>query len=54
MEVPADVRIINAAGQTIAAFTLQPGGIEETSINIQGVYIVQSADGRFIKKLAVR
>ena len=29
------------------------GGIEETSINIQGVYIVQSADGRFIKKLAV-
>ena len=49
-----DVRIVNAAGITVATFTLEPGETVETRIINAGVYIVQSADNRYIKKLAVK
>ena len=49
-----DVRIVNAAGITVNTFTLEPGETVETRIINAGVYIVQSADGRYIKKLAVK
>ena len=49
-----DVRIVNTAGQTIAKMTLQPGDVIETRVNLSGVYIVQSEDGQFVKKLAVK
>ncbi|MBR4730289.1 MAG: T9SS type A sorting domain-containing protein, partial [Prevotella sp.] len=49
-----DVRIVNTAGITVSTFTLEPGEIVETRIVNAGVYIVQSADGRYTKKLAVK
>ncbi len=49
-----DIRIVNAAGITITTFNIEPGETVETRINSEGVYIVQSADGRYTKKLAVR
>ena len=49
-----DIRIVNAAGITVATFTLEPGETVETRIINAGVYIVQSADNRYIKKLAVK
>ena len=49
-----DVRIVNLAGMTINAFTIEPGETIETRINTSGVYIVQPSEARFIKKLSVR
>ncbi len=49
-----DIRIVNAAGLTVSTFNLEPGETVETRIVNAGVYIVQSADGRYTKKLAVR
>lgn len=49
-----DVRIVNLAGMTINSFTIEPGESVETRINNAGVYIVESTDGRYIKKLSVR
>ena len=49
-----DIRIVNTAGITVSTFTLEPGETVETRIVNAGVYIVQSADGRYTKKLAVK
>ena len=49
-----DVRILTPAGVTLTTFTLEPGETIETRIVNAGVYIVQSADGRYTKKLVVR
>ena len=49
-----DVRILNPAGITMTTFTLEPGETVETRIINQGVYIVQTADARYTKKVAVR
>ena len=49
-----DVRILTPAGLTLKTFTIEPGQTIETYIVNQGVYIVQSADGHYIKKLTVR
>jgi hypothetical protein len=49
-----DIRIVNPAGITINVFTLEPGETIETRITNAGVYIVQSADGRYTKKLVVK
>ena len=49
-----DVRILTPAGLTLKTFTIEPGETIETYIVNQGVYIVQSADGYYIKKLSVR
>ena len=48
------VRIVNTAGITIASFDIDPGEIVETRIYNSGVYIVQTTDGKYNKKLAVR
>ena len=49
-----DVRILTPAGLTLKTFTIEPGETIETYIVNQGVYIVQSADSYYIKKLTVR
>ena len=49
-----EIRIVNTAGITVNTFTLEPGETVETRIINAGVYIVQSTDGRYIKKLAVK
>ena len=49
-----DVRILTPAGVTLKTFTIEPGQTVETYIVNQGVYIVQSADSHYIKKLTVR
>ena len=46
--------IISAGGITLKTFDVKPGETVETRLNNSGVYIVESADGRYIKKLAVR
>jgi hypothetical protein len=49
-----EVRIVSATGITISTFTIEPGETVETRINNAGIYIVQTADGKHIKKLAVK
>jgi hypothetical protein len=49
-----DVRIVNMAGITVNTFSIEPGETVETRIYNSGVYIVQTADTRYTKKLAVR
>ena len=49
-----EVRIVNTAGITVTTFDIEPGETVETRINNAGVYIVQSTDGRYIKKLVVK
>ena len=49
-----DVRIVNPAGITMTTFTLEPGETVETRIINQGVYIVQTTDERYTKKVAVK
>lgn len=50
----ADVRIVNVGGLTIASFTIQPGETIDTNIPVSGVYIVHAANGRYLKKLAIK
>ena len=49
-----DVRIVNTAGITVNTFTIEPGETIETRIYNSGVYIVQTTDGHYTKKLSVR
>ena len=49
-----DVRIVNVAGITLNAFTIEPGETVETRVNVSGVYIVETTDSRYTKKLAVK
>ena len=49
-----DVRIVNTAGITMKTFTIKPGEVVETFMINAGVYIVQSTDARYTKKLAVK
>ena len=49
-----DVRIVTPAGVTLKTFTIQPGEVVETFMINAGIYIVQSTDARYTKKLAVR
>jgi hypothetical protein len=49
-----DVRILSTAGITLNTFTIQPGETIETRINISGVYIVQTADRQFTRKIEVK
>ena len=50
----ADVAIFNTSGIAIASFTIQPGETIATRDIPQGVYIIQTTDGRHTKKLAVK
>ena len=49
-----DVRIVNVAGITLNAFTIEAGETVETRVNVSGVYIVETTDSRYTKKLAVK
>ena len=49
-----DVRIVNPAGITMKTFTIKPGEVVETFMINAGVYIVQTTDARYTKKLAVK
>jgi len=49
-----NVRILSINGITVNAFALEPGQTVETLLNNEGFYIVQTTDGKFMKKLAVR
>lgn len=49
-----DVRIVNMAGITVNTFSIEPGETVETRIYNAGVYIVQTDDTRYTKKLAVK
>ena len=49
-----DVRIVTVSGVTIGTFNIKPGEVVETRVNTAGVYIVQTADAEYTKKLAVR
>ena len=49
-----EVRIVNPAGITVAIFDIEPGETVETRINNSGVYIVQTSDTRYTKKLVVK
>ena len=44
----------HGSGITINTFALEPGQTVETRLSNAGVYIVQSADGKLLKKLTVR
>jgi hypothetical protein len=50
----ATLRIVNAEGITICSFTIKPGESIETPISNSGVYVVQTIDGNYKKKLAVK
>ena len=54
LQTAANVRIVNTSGQTVTTFTIEPGQIVETPVLFGGVYIVQSTDGSYIRKLAVK
>ena len=48
MKEATTIRIVNAAGITLANFVLEPGKTVETPINVPGVYIVNQ------KKLSIK
>lgn len=54
LRAATDIRIVSVSGITIAAYTIEPGESVETRVNNSGVYIVRTADSRYLKKLAVR
>jgi hypothetical protein len=54
MKRETDVRIVNINGQTIAAFTIQPGETIETPVHVSGVYIIRAAGGHYTKKVSVK
>ena len=49
-----EVCIITAAGVLVNTLTIEPGQTVETYMTNRGVYLVQTADGRHRKKLAVK
>ena len=49
-----DIRIFNVSGQTVDAYTLQPEQVVTTPISVSGIYIVRTADGKYLKKLFVK
>ena len=50
----ADVHIYNVSGIVIANFTIQPGETIKTHIPVAGVYIIRAANGRILKKIAIK
>ena len=54
LKVTTTIRIVNANGITLDTFDLEPGDTVETRVNLSGVYMIQTTDGKFIKKTYVR
>ena len=50
----ADVHIYNVSGLAIANYTIQPGETIKTHIPVAGVYIIRAANGRILKKIAIK
>jgi hypothetical protein len=50
----ATVHIVSTSGITIRTFDIEPDETIETRVNIGGVYIVQTTDGKDTKKIAVK
>ena len=50
----ADVHIYNVGGLAVTSFTVQPGETVETHIPVAGVYIIRAANGRILKKIAIK
>jgi hypothetical protein len=48
------VRIVNTNGITMNTFDIEPDETIETRVKLSGIYMVQTVDGKFIKKIAVR
>ena len=48
-----DVRVVTAAGVTVANFTVNPGQTREVQADFSGMYIVHTEDGRYTKKVTV-
>lgn len=51
---PVEVVITNTAGITVATMTVEPGTTTETRMKTDGVYIIQTSDGSYNKKLIVK
>ena len=49
-----DVRIVTAAGITVAAFPVKAGQTVEVRADFAGMYIAHTLDGKYTKKVAVR
>jgi hypothetical protein len=49
-----DIRIFGVNGQTIDAYSIQPGQTVETPVGSSGIYIVRDTTGRYIKKISVK
>jgi hypothetical protein len=54
MRDEADVQIYTTSGMLIDSYNIKPGETIETRVNISGIYIVQTADGVYTKKLSVK
>ena len=48
------VRIVTISGAPLTTFSIKPGETIETDVHADGIYIVQAADGRYTKKLAIK
>ena len=51
---PVGVRIVGLTGIVYNAFTIQPGETIETRVNNFGVYIVETFNGKYTKKITVK
>ena len=49
-----DVRVVTAAGITVASFSVKSGQTVEVQADFSGMYIVHTLDGKYTKKVSVR
>ena len=49
-----EVRVVTTNGVTLNTFKIKPGEIITTRVNLAGVYIVQTTDQEYTKKIAVK
>ena len=49
-----DVRIVTPAGITVSTFSVKPGGTVKVQADFSGMYVVYTADGQYMKKVAVK
>ncbi len=49
-----EVRVVTTNGVTLNTFKIKPGEIITTRVNLAGVYIVQTIDQEYTKKIAVK
>ena len=54
LKTTVTIRIVNTSGITLNTFDIKLGETIETRVNSSGVYMVQSTDGQYIKKISVR